>query len=230
MLALNYHHTAAGRSEPEKLATNARTQTHARHTPRRSRRVCEQPRSSYLGCLGSLCSRRTSLSSLSLIFPPARGAAGPVQALWWGDSAGRGQQAAGCSLGCRALAPARAAAAADDAEEEEESRVRRRRMLAVMLLPWLPNSAAAEAPLSATAAPAPRSSGHPSRPSGPRCTDAYFTPEPLPGHSDGGEDGGQSRVRCRLSGKTYGAARPKCLHSALAGEELAALQRSNSSF
>lgn len=70
---------------------------------------------------------------------------------------GLGLAAAGCSLGCRALAPARAAAAAaapDDAEEEE-SRVRRRRMLAVMLLPWLPNSAAA--PLGATAAPAPKS-------------------------------------------------------------------------
>jgi len=68
-----------------------------------------------------------------------------VPVLWLGDGAGRGQQAAGCSLGCRALAPARAAAAAaapDDAEEEE-SRVRRRRMLAVMLLLWLLNSVAA---------------------------------------------------------------------------------------
>lgn len=70
MLALNCHHTAVGRSEPEKLATNTRTQTHARHTPRRSRGVCEQPRSSYLGCLGSLCSQCTTLSSLSPIFPP----------------------------------------------------------------------------------------------------------------------------------------------------------------
>lgn len=41
--------------------------------------------------------------------------------LWWGDGAGRGGQAAGCSLGCRALAPARAAAAAPDGAEEEES-------------------------------------------------------------------------------------------------------------
>lgn len=69
MLALNCHHTAVGRSEPEKLATNTHTQTHARHTPRRSRGVCEQPRSSYLGCLGSLCSQCTTLSSLSPIFP-----------------------------------------------------------------------------------------------------------------------------------------------------------------
>lgn len=82
-----------------------------------------------------------------------------MQVLWRGDSAGRGQQAAGCSLGCRALAPARAAAAAaaapDDAEEEESRVRRRRRMLAVMLLPWLRNSA----PLRATAAPAAGSAG-----------------------------------------------------------------------
>lgn len=103
-------------------------------------------------------------------FSPPWGAAGPVPVLWLGDGAGRGWQAAGCSLGCRALAPARAAAAAaaapDDAEEEE-NRVRRRRMLVVMLLLWLPNSVAAAAPLSATAAPAPRSPWHPSQPNDP---------------------------------------------------------------
>lgn len=97
----------------------------------------------------------SSLSSLCPIPPGSRGA-GAVS----GCRCGEGLAAAGCSLGCRALAPARAAAAAaapDDAEEEESRVRRRRRMLAVMLLPWLPNSAAA--PLRATAAPAPRSAG-----------------------------------------------------------------------
>lgn len=100
-----------------------------------------------------------------------------MQVLWRGDSAGRGQQAAGCSLGCWALAPARAAAADDDAEEEE-SRVRRRRMLAVMLLPWLLNSVAAAALLSATAAPEPRSPRHPSRPNSSRYTDTGINISP----------------------------------------------------
>lgn len=69
MLALNCHHPAVGRGEPEKLATNTHTQTHSRHTPQRSRGLCEQPRGSYLGCLGSLCSAPPSAPS-PLFLPP----------------------------------------------------------------------------------------------------------------------------------------------------------------
>lgn len=69
-----------------KLATNTRTQTHARHTPHRSRGVCEQPHSSYLGCLGSLCSAPPSAPS-PLFFPPP----GSVPVRCRGDGAGRGR-------------------------------------------------------------------------------------------------------------------------------------------
>lgn len=138
--------------------------------------------------------------------------------------------AAGCSLDCRALAPARAAAAAaapDDAEEEE-SRVRRRRMLAVMLLPWLPNSAAA--PLRATAAPAPRSARtHGCQAALDVQAQGCHPRAPLHRESGSQEDGGHSLARFWGSGKTDGVMNLKCLHSALVGKELAALQRSNSS-
>lgn len=102
-------------------------------------------------------------------------------------------------------------------------------MLAVMLLPWLPNSAAA--PLRATAAPAPRSApthgcqaalGVQAQGRHPRA----------PFHGEGGsqEDGGHSLARFWGSGKADGVMHPKCLHAALISRELSALQRSNASF
>lgn len=66
-----------------KLATNTRTQTHARHTPHRSRGVCEQPRSSYLGCLGSLCSAPPSAPSLQFFPPVGSSGAGVAAVAGW---------------------------------------------------------------------------------------------------------------------------------------------------
>lgn len=70
-----------------KLAANTRTQTRQAHsTSIPSRGVCEQPHSSYLAGLGSLCS--AAPSAPRALFPP--GAAGP--GLWPGAGAGRGWQ------------------------------------------------------------------------------------------------------------------------------------------
>lgn len=173
MLAWNCHRPAAGRSQPGNSHANTR-QAHSTSIPG-SLRAAPQ-------LLPGLSGVPLQCSSLSSLCPAPPGSSGcPVQGL----------AAAGCSLGCRALAPARAAAAAaapDDAEEEE-SRVRRRRMLAVMLLPWLRNSA----PLRATAAPAAGSAGTQGCQAAPGLQHGDTTRSPLLG--TGTDHGGHALAR-----------------------------------
>lgn len=215
-LAWNCHHTAVGRSKPE----NSQPTLARKHTPGTQHidpgEFVRAPE--LLPGLSGIPLQCSSLSSPCPI-PSGSGGAGAVT----GCRCGLGLAAAGCSLGCRALAPARAAAAAaaapDDAEEEE-SRVRRRRMLAVMLLPWLPNSAAA--PLRATAAPAPRSA----RTHGCRAAlgaQAQGLHPGAPLHREKWQPGGWRSLLGTVLGlgeNRWSVMHPKCLHSALVGREL----------